>query len=257
MHDAACPLHLGPSKSEQWISRFGIASSCLLRPCWPWAGSPFAVPQQFIRASCAHTWVEAPASALISKGLVSRWELNARFECVTDAAGIQGGSQWCCMVVVAVVKAVMMVLVVVVVMAIVGSCPLQSQTAQGRAQMEENAYLHALQVCRGSGPIDQGMAPISKIKWLGSLLPQPLNITRKIPHFILCCSLAGQSLCLSITFRQNLYFSGPDLPSWGRTQTAFKGMFAQVRALTSQLEELQCVSRCSTYRMYLSLIRCD
>lgn len=58
------------------------------------------------------------------------------------------------MVVVAVVKAVMMVLVVVVVMAIVGFCPLQSQTAQGRAQMEENAYLHALQVCRGSGPID-------------------------------------------------------------------------------------------------------
>lgn len=151
----------------------------------------------------------------------------------------------------------MMVLVVVVVMAIVGSCPLQSQTAQGRAQMEENAYLHALQVCRGSGPIDQGMAPISKIKWLGSLLPQPLNITRKIPHFILCCSLAGQSLCLSITFQQNLYFSGPDLPSSGRTQTAFKGMFAQVRSLTSQLEELQCVSRCSTYRMYLSLIRCD
>lgn len=83
--------------------------------------------------------------------------------------GVNGG--------VIVVPVVFMVLVVVVVMAVVGSCPLQSQTAQGRAQVEENGYLHALQVSRGSGPIDEGMAPISKIKWIGSLLLQPLSAT--------------------------------------------------------------------------------
>lgn len=106
-------------------------------------------------------------------------------------------------------------------------CPWQGQPGWEGARAEGRGYLSSLQACRGGSPIEvNGMAPLTKTKWMGSFLLQPPNCHVKSAAFCsLLLSLAGQSLRLSKTFHPNLFFLGSDLQSRGKTQTGFKGEY--------------------------------
>lgn len=95
------------------------------------------------------------------------------------------------------------------------------------ARAEGRGYLSFPQACRGGSPIEvNGMAPLTKTKWMGSFLLQPPNRHVKSAAFCsLLLSLVGQSLRLSRTFHPNLFFLGSDLQSRGKTQTGFKGEY--------------------------------
>lgn len=86
-HAAGCPSGAGGESQGLTFSFLQLlASSSLLGYRHP-AGSPSAVPEQLVRASCSQSWGEGPASALISSFLakspaVSRWELNDCVGCL-------------------------------------------------------------------------------------------------------------------------------------------------------------------------------